>query len=188
MVNISVKQIVRPVGSFKGTGLLVIDVQERLAPAIPTAPQVVPQISALIEKARQVALPILATEQYSRGLGPTIPELRGLLASGEVLEKIHFAATREPAFRDALGDRQLKHCVVVGMEAHVCVQESVLGLLADGVAVSVVGDAVASRNDLNRRCALARMARAGASIVTSAEVLAGLEELSNGSGEALSPS
>jgi len=187
MVNISVKQMVRSRDSFKGTCLLVIDVQESLAPAIPAAPRVVPLISAIIEKARQLNLPILATEQYSRGLGPTVPELRGLLSAEEVIEKIHFSATRETAFHGVLEERGLDHCVVVGMEAHVCVLQSVLGLLASGVAVTVIGDAVASRADLNRRSALARMARAGAVIEASTELLAGLEVLSGPAGEALFP-
>jgi nicotinamidase-related amidase len=151
--------------------LLVIDVQQRLAPAIPAAPEVVARIAALIDKAREVRLPILATEQYSRGLGPTLPELRRRLAAGEVIEKIHFAAPREAAFAAALASAGIDRAVVAGMEAHVCVQQTVLALLARGLAVTVVGDAVASRRDLDRRVALARLARAGAALADTATLL-----------------
>jgi nicotinamidase-related amidase len=151
--------------------LLVIDVQQRLAPAIPAAPEVVARIAALIDKAREIRLPILATEQYSRGLGPTLPELRRRLAAGEVIEKIHFAAPREAAFAAALAAVGIDRVMVAGMEAHVCVQQTVLALLARGLAVTVVRDAVASRRDLDRRVALARLARAGAALADSATLL-----------------
>lgn len=174
MVNISNPEMVGPTQAFKGAGLLLVDIQERLAPAIAETPRVLPRIAALIRSARVSGLPILATEQYSRGLGPTLPELRGLLRPEEVVEKIHFAAPREPAFRAALQARGMTRCFVAGMEAHVCVLQSVLSLLAAGLAVTVIGDAVASRADLNRRLALARMARAGAAVSDSAAVCAGL--------------
>jgi nicotinamidase-related amidase len=194
MVNVSQSKMVPAPTAFKGPGddpgenlgagatLLVVDVQERLAPAIAQAPEVVPRIIALIEKARGAGLPILATEQYSRGLGPTVAPLRGLLAHGEVVEKIHFAASREEGFCTALTARGITRCLVVGMEAHVCVLQTALALLARGVAVTLVADAVASRDDLNRRLAVARLARAGAEITDSAALLGALEPP-----EALSP-
>ncbi len=169
--------MVHPRQAFKGAGLLLVDIQERLAPAIAETPRILPRIAELIQNARVSGLPILATEQYSRGLGPTLPELRGLLRPEEVVEKIHFAAPREPAFRAALQARGLTRCFVAGMEAHVCVLQSVLSLLAAGVAVTVIGDAVASRVDLNRRLALARMARAGAEVSHCAAVCAGMAAL-----------
>lgn len=157
---------------FKGDLLLIVDVQERLAPAIATAPQAVPRIAALIGKAREAGLPILASEQYSRGLGATVPALRRLLADGEVVEKIHFAAPREAAFAAALEARGARRCFVAGMEAHVCVLQSALALLDRGLAVTMIADAVASRADLDRRLALARLARAGATLADSADVAA----------------
>lgn len=153
--------------AFKEAGLLLVDIQERLAPAIEETPRVVPRIAALVREARVAALPILATEQYSQGLGPTISEVRALLRPEEVVEKISFAAAREAGFLATLEARGIRRCIVAGMEAHVCVLQSVLALLDAGVAVTVVSDAVASRVDLDRRLALARMARAGAAIRTS---------------------
>ncbi|MGF1592127.1 MAG: isochorismatase family protein [Kiloniellaceae bacterium] len=172
-----------PARAFKGDLLLIVDVQERLAPAIPAAPLVAQRIAALIEKARETGLPILASEQYSRGLGGTVPALRHLLADGEMVEKIHFAAPREAAFVAALEARGARRCFVAGMEAHVCVLQSALALLDRGLAVTMIADAVASRADLDRRLALARLARAGATLADSAGVIAAW----TAGAEALSP-
>lgn len=179
MVNVSTLQMGLPVPDIKpnikegseGSGLVVIDVQERLAPAIAAAPQVAARIAALIDKAKESGVPILATEQYSQGLGATVPALRRRLPVDAVVEKIHFAASREPAFAEALRSRGIRHAVIAGMEAHVCVLQSALGLLAQGLAVTLVTDAVASRTDLNRDAALARLARAGARLSDSAAVM-----------------
>lgn len=172
MVNISTGEMGPPLDEVKGTMLLVVDVQQRLAPAIADTPEVIPRITALIEKAREAGLPILASEQYSRGLGGTLPALRRLLAAAEVVEKIHFAAPHEAAFVAACAAHGLRRAVVVGMEAHVCVQQTALALLDRGIAVTVAGDAVASRDDLDRRVALARLARAGATVTGTAALLA----------------
>jgi len=176
MVNVSISQMVPPAQDIKGNavgrGLIVIDVQERLAPAIAAAPRVVARIAALIEKAKESGLPILASEQYSQGLGATVPALRRLLAAEDVIEKIHFAASREAAFTQALHARGIRHAVIVGMEAHVCVLQTALGLLAQGLTVTLVRDAVASRAELNRDAALARLVRAGARLSDSAAVMA----------------
>ncbi|MEO3430008.1 isochorismatase family protein [Pelagibius sp. CAU 1746] len=172
MVNISEAKVVHSGQTFKGAGLLLVDIQERLAPAIVETPDVVARAGTLIRAARVSGWPILATEQYSRGLGPTLPKLRDLLRPEEVVEKIHFAAAREPAFCSALQAQELTHCFVAGMEAHVCVLQTVLSLLGKGVGVTVIGDAVASRVDINRRLALARMVRAGAVVQSAGAVCA----------------
>lgn len=174
MVNISDREVVDSRRAFKGAGLLLVDIQERLAPEIAETPRLLPRISALIEASRMSGLPLLATEQYSRGLGPTLPQIRALLRPEEVMEKIHFAAPREPFIQGARLERARGHWLVAGMEAHVCVLQSVLSLLAEGRAVTVISDAVASRVDLNRRLALARMTRAGARLCSSDEVCAEL--------------
>ncbi|GAB4373714.1 MAG: hydrolase [Kiloniellaceae bacterium] len=164
--------MVPPAPDIKGSGLIVVDVQERLAPAIAGAPAMVTRIAALIEKAKESGIPILATEQYSRGLGPTVLALRARLPAADVVEKIHFAASREPAFVEALRARGVRHAVVAGMEAHVCVLQTALGLLAEGLAVTLVADAVASRAAVSRDAALARLARAGARLADSHALLA----------------
>jgi nicotinamidase-related amidase len=149
-------------------------VQERLTPAIPAAPRIVTVISSLVEAASRVGLPILATEQNSRGLGPTVAPLRHYFRPEAIVEKIHFSAPREAAFQRAWQRLGLRRCLIAGCEAHVCVMQTALALLSSGVAVTVIGDAVGSRRDLNRRVALARLARAGAEIAESEAILAAL--------------
>src|SRR3546814_18742631 len=105
MVNIPPCEMGLPPGGVKGAAageaLLVIDVQERLAPAVPSAPAVTATIAALIENARENRLPILASEQYSRGLGPTVAALRRRPGAAEAIAKIHFAAPHKAAIPPA---------------------------------------------------------------------------------------
>jgi len=171
---------------FDATGLLIVDVQDRLAPAIPGAVRIIAVIASLIESASHAGLPILATEQYSRGLGLTVAPLRHCFRSESIVEKIHFAAPREDAFQRVWQDLGLRRCLVAGAEAHVCVMQTALGLLSSGVAVTVIGDAVASRRDLSRRVALARLARAGAEVADSAAILASLAKAGGSGSGALS--
>ncbi|WP_299616148.1 isochorismatase family protein [Pelagibius sp.] len=171
MVNISDTTIVQPAVVSKTLGLLVVDLQTRLAPAIPESAAVVARISRLLSAAEAAGLPVLATEQYSKGLGPTVPELRRHVAEECIFEKTAFAAPREGGFRDVLSGLGLRTLMVAGMEAHVCVQQTVLCLLEQGFAVHLVGDAVASRVPLNKAVALHRMAAAGAHITDTEAAL-----------------
>jgi nicotinamidase-related amidase len=156
--------------------LLLVDFQERLAAVM--APGEVAacerNIILLIELARRLHLPVVVSEQYPKGLGPTVPALR--LPLGEPgldlhrLEKIEFSCTDAPAFGEiqrALGRDQW---IVVGMEAHVCVYQTARGLAARGQRVHVPGDAVISRSPANVRVGLDLCARAGA-VVTATETV-----------------
>lgn len=172
MVNISDATTVQPAVDTGKVGLLLVDLQTRLAPAIAESAAVVARASRLLSAAETVGLPVLATEQYSKGLGPTVPELRRRLTPDRIFEKTAFAAPREGGFRKALSGFGLKALIVAGMEAHVCVQQTVLCLLEQGIAVHLVGDAVASRVPLNKAVALRRMAAAGGRITdTEAAVI-----------------
>lgn len=147
--------------------LLIIDIQTRLMPAIHEGPAVLARARQLVTAADRLRVPLLATEQNPEGLGPTVA---GLLPEGaEVLPKMSFDALGAPAIAARLtGDRTL---VVAGCEAHVCVLQTVLGLLQRGRRVQVVADAVGSRHAANRKAALKRMRQAGAGIVTTEMVL-----------------
>ncbi|WP_444666254.1 isochorismatase family protein [Cereibacter changlensis] len=147
--------------------LLIIDIQTRLMPAIQEGPAVLARARQLVTAADRLGVPLLATEQNPAGLGPTVA---GLLPEGaEVLPKMSFDALGAPAIAARLtGDRTL---VVAGCEAHVCVLQTVLGLLQRGRRVQVVADAVGSRHAANRKAALKRMRQAGAGIVTTEMVL-----------------
>ena len=147
--------------------LFVVDFQSRLMPAIPKAAAAVAQATRLLEAARLLDVPVLVTEQNPKGLGSTVPDLP--VAGRPVLRKMHFDATREAGFAAACPDRPA--VVVAGCEAHVCVLQTVLGLLDRGRRVYVARDAVAARRPESKDTALARMARHGAEIVTTEMVL-----------------
>lgn len=155
--------------------LVVVDVQERLVPALPAEAmaEVNRSLSILLEAAQQLSIPVLATEQYPRGLGPTVGPLRERLGGLGVrpIEKATFSALGEPAFVAALGALGRRHVVVVGVEAHICVALTVRDLgAAGGHEVLVPLDGVASRRDDHRRAGLGLCERAGAAITTSETV------------------
>ena len=147
--------------------LLVIDLQARLAPAIEAVDRVLDRAAFLLRCARHLGVPILATEQYPKGLGPTVPAIAELLEPGETLEKIHFGCVDEPACAQRLTEAGRRQVVVLGTEAHVCVLQSVAALKDRGLAPFVVADAVGSRRAADKEAALARLAQAGVPVVTS---------------------
>ena len=149
----------------KESTLLLIDLQERLLPAIDGAAELAEQAAWLLRLAQRLQVPVIATEQYPKGLGPTLAPLRELLPAGAVREKIHFAATAGAGLFDLPGGAR-RQFVVMGAETHVCVLQTVLGLLAAGREVFVVDEAVGSRRPRDKALGLARMERAGAVIVS----------------------
>jgi nicotinamidase-related amidase len=148
------------------TGLLVIDVQDKLLAKIPTAAALVRNVAFLIDGAKLLGLPVQATEQYPKGLGPTTPELARRLP--ERPDKTAFSCCAIPSVVDNFRKDARPRVVVSGMETHVCVLNTALDLLALGFQVYVPVDAVASRYALDHDYALRRMERAGA-VLTTAE-------------------
>ena len=150
--------------------LIIIDVQEKLAPHVEGQDYVIANCSRLIRYAKRLGVPVTVTEHYPKGLGSTCAEL-GAAAGHDatILEKIAFSSLKDEAIASRL--RQLRaagrdQITVAGMEAHVCVCQTVLDLLQDGFQTFVVADAVGSRSPDIRQLALDRMARAGAEIVS----------------------
>lgn len=150
-----------------GTTLVIVDVQERLVPAMPEKVyrQVLANIQLLRQAAELLRLPVLTTEQYPRGLGHTVAELRG----GKTIEKITFGCCGEPAFLKALDELETRRVLLVGMEAHVCVYQTLLGLRQEGFGVHLVQDAICSQRKTDYRAALQNAPHAGA-ILTSTEM------------------
>lgn len=148
--------------------LLVIDVQEKLLPAIPERERLVAECLLLARGAAIWGVPVTVTEQYPRGLGPTTPVLRELVPS--VLEKMAMSAA-ECLNWPAAAEVERPQVVVAGIEAHVCVLQTVLDLMAGGYQVFVAVDAVASRFARDGEVALERMARSGATLTTAEAVL-----------------
>lgn len=148
--------------------LVLIDMQERLVPALDGLDAIVFNARQLIEACDLIGVPVIATEQYPAGLGRTI---EALAASGRpVLEKTEFDAGLNPGFAGMLpGERP--DVVIAGCEAHVCVLQTAFGLLDGKRKVHVVADAIGSRMASDKAAALERMARNGADIVTTEMVI-----------------
>jgi nicotinamidase-related amidase len=151
------------------TALVVVDFQERLCDAMPR--EVVDRharnVTHLLTLAARLDLAVVATEQYPKGLGPTIEPIRALLAAAPI-EKIEFSALRNPKAASTLRDTGRKTAILVGMETHICVFQTARDLLSAGWHVHVPADAVVSRTKSNWRVGLDLMRCAGA-LVTSTE-------------------
>lgn len=145
--------------------LLVVDVQERLLPAIHDWQRLLDRVMWLVQIAKRLDVPVLATEQYPRGLGPTHAELRALLESGCISEKLHFSCVAAGICKFPLASTR-RQIVVCGIESHVCVLQTVVELREQGKEVFVVADAVSSRDRDDKALALARMRQSGAEVVS----------------------
>jgi nicotinamidase-related amidase len=152
-------------------GLVVVDVQERLLPAIFEQQRVVQNTVRLIQGAVVLQVPIFATEQYRKGLGPTMPEVAAAIPGFAPMEKLAFSACGAAGFVAALEQRKVSEAILCGIEAHVCVSQTCLDLLEKGFRVFVAADAVSSRTPENYRSGLDRMRAAGAVIVSTEMVL-----------------
>jgi nicotinamidase-related amidase len=151
------------------TALLVIDVQEKLIPLVHEHQQVVWNIRRLLDGAKLFGLPILATEQYPQGLGATIAELSSRLESTS--EKSCFSCAGATDFLEKLDHANVSKVLAVGIEAHVCVLQTTLDLLAQGYSLFIPVDAVGSRKQLDRDTALRRLDSAGATLTTTESTL-----------------
>ncbi|MCW2274087.1 isochorismatase family protein [Rhodoblastus acidophilus] len=143
--------------------LLIIDFQARLMPAIHEGEAAIRNAGKLLEISKLLDVPRLFTEQYPKGLGATVPELP--VDGDRVISKVSFDACRaESMLQNIPADAEV---VVAGCEAHVCVLQTVLGLIAASRKVIVVRDAIGSRKPEDKAAAIARMERRGAEIVTT---------------------
>ncbi len=153
------------------TGLLVIDVQEAFRPVIDRFGETVRNCRILIEGFGILHAPVIVSEQYPKGLGPLVPELAEVLPAGTpVIEKLRFSLAGVPEIDAAMTSTGMRRWVVCGIEAHVCVNQSVHDLLATGHAVVIAADAISSRTSANRQIGIDKCAAAGA-VVSSAETV-----------------
>jgi nicotinamidase-related amidase len=150
--------------------LLMVDVQERLLPAMSDPALVVKNGSRLLEGARTLAVPVTVSEQYPAGLGRTVPELAGLAPANAVHEKVEFSCFANPPLRAALSGSG-KQTVIFGIEAHVCVLQTALEMAGASCDVTVVVDAIGSRAPESKEIALRRMQDAGVRLATTEMVL-----------------
>lgn len=148
----------------KGSLLLIVDVQERLVNALDK--DVVANRTATIAKAAKIMeIPVIVTEQYPKGLGSTIPQVKMCLSENtQIVEKTAFSAMKEKGFSEILKSYGKKQIVICGIETHVCVHQTVTDLLEEGYEVYVVKDACASRNKYEFKQGIDIMQQNGAKI------------------------
>jgi len=147
--------------------LIVIDTQEKLHRVIADAHAAMRNIAHLAEGARRLGVPILVTEQYPKGVGPTTPEVRAAAGDAPTIEKHEFGSFHNEAFRAALAPYANKTLILCGFETHVCVMQTALQARAQGHRVFVVADAVGSRSPWDKQLALERMREARCAIVST---------------------
>jgi nicotinamidase-related amidase len=150
--------------------LVVVDVQERLASAMPHRDQVVARIVALVKAARILGMPILVTRQNPAGLGDTLPEVAEAMGEHSPIDKMEFCCREDSSFSDELAATWRGQVVLAGMETHICITQTALALVEDGYRVHVVADACCSRRDSDAGIAFDRLRFAGVA-VTSTEAL-----------------
>jgi nicotinamidase-related amidase len=146
--------------------LLVIDMQEKLFAVMQEKEKLLRNVVKLIKGARVLEIPILLTEQYPKGLGPTLPEIKELVPDVKPVEKVSFNCCDEAAFCRALEGLKRKQVLVAGIEAHICVYQTAMALAGAGYKIEVVGDCVSSREQENKLVALFKMGSAGISPTT----------------------
>jgi nicotinamidase-related amidase len=160
--------------------LAVVDIQERLLPQIWQKERVLRNGQALIRMAEAMDIPVVVTTQYAKGLGPVVPEIASLLPETVPMDKLEFGCFGNDAFCSAVGQLTGRNTLLVcGIETHICVIQTALGGLNQGMNVHVAADAVSSRTELNWTLGLQRMRDAGA-VISSTEMM--LYELMGKSG------
>jgi len=147
------------------TGLLIVDVQGKLITMIPQYRRIIWNLERLLSAAEILGLPREATEQYPQGLGPTVPELAQRL--GPISDKVTFSCGGCPGLWSAFDRSRIRRLVVAGIEAHVCIQQTVFDLLAAGFRVYLPVDAIGARYEIDYQTALRRMDSAGAVLTTT---------------------
>ena len=151
--------------------LLVVDIQEKLAPAIHDNARITANSVRLLAGARQLGVPAFVSEQYVQGLGPSVAEIRDAAVDARFFGKTAFSCAAEPGVVELLRSVQRRQVILTGTETHVCVLQTALGLREAGFDVYLVADAASSRTPENRQAAIDRLRAAGVGIVTTEMVL-----------------
>jgi nicotinamidase-related amidase len=166
--------------SRKNALLLVIDMQERLLPQIHDSPLLTKNVLVLAESCKILNLPVLVTEQYPEGIGPTVAALMPALKQCPKISKRTFSCCREPLFMKALAEKSREQIIIAGIETHVCVFQTAADLRQRGYAVQIAADAVGSRTPFNKQTGLDRARAIGVDITSVESAVFELLETSSG--------
>lgn len=150
---------------------VIIDIQDRLAAAMKTKDEVINNCLHIIELCKMINMPLIVTEQYPKGLGQTVKEIREALPIYQPLEKLSFNCCEEPVFMNEIRNLKRKNIIVTGMETHICVLQTCIGLLNEGFNVHLVQDGVSSRAKKNWKTGVEFMRDSGAVITCTETVL-----------------
>jgi len=153
------------------TGLLIIDIQERINSVMKYRETVVENTVKLIKGFKTLNVPIFITEQYRKGLGPTESQILDKLDESTIVEKLTFSCCGSFELMKQLKDKNIKQLVICGIETHVCVQQTALDLLANDYQVYLIRDAVSSRKKIDHKTAIERMRNQGVIVTTAESVL-----------------
>lgn len=147
------------------TALVVIDIQEKFVPVIPSIDEIISGAETIIRASVILQMPVIITEQYPKGLGKTVSPLASLVENRPI-EKMGFSCFEEETFRKEMEKIDVKNLVLLGIEAHVCVLNTALDALGKGYAPHVLVDATGSRKEIDYETALRRMEREGITLTT----------------------
>ena len=153
------------------TALLIIDIQERILPVISNYQLVVENTLKLIKGFKVLGLPLYYTEQYPKGLGPTVSSITKELGELKPFDKMSFSCSGASDLFEEFKKKNLSQMVVCGIESHVCVQQTVLDLIENGIQVNLAADAVSSRKEIDYNTALNRMRHHGVEVTTTESIL-----------------
>jgi nicotinamidase-related amidase len=151
--------------------LVLIDFQEKLFPHVYEHLQVLARVDLLLFAAKLMKIPMLLTEQYPKGLGSTIEEIRKELPASQPLVKMNFSCFTEPGFKERLASFHRDQILLTGIETHICVAQTALDLAGKGENVFVIADATSSRRPLDAQTSLKRMEQGGVTVTTTEAVV-----------------
>lgn len=150
----------------KDTVIVSIDFQERLVPAMVDSKPMIEEAVKLLKGANILGIPVLFTQQYTRGLGDTVPEIKGVCPEFSYIEKQSFSVAGAKEFCERLDELKPKNIIIIGIETHICVLQSALDLLDEGFNVLVAADCVSSRKRFDKEIALGRLQAKGVELLT----------------------
>ncbi|MFR1766591.1 MAG: hydrolase [Lachnospira sp.] len=153
------------------TAVLVIDYQEKLVPVMGDSSEFISRSKILLQGLIELGIPVIVTQQYTRGLGETISSIKDIDGIPNAFDKITFSCIRDDNIAEAIERLNVKNVIVCGCEAHICVLQTVIDLLAEAYNVYLVTDCVASRKSSDKDAALIRARQEGAMITTSEAIL-----------------
>ncbi len=153
------------------TLMILIDIQERLIPAMFNKESLEKKLITFIKGLRVLEVPIMVTQQYTKGLGATIDSIKEALGDFEYFDKVSFSCLGDKPFMEKFSEFKGKNIIITGIEAHVCVQQTVLDLLEKNYNVYIATDCVGSRDENDCVYAEKRMEKAGAVLTTMESLL-----------------